>query len=110
MRGMKAKQRKCLTCILYKMQVYNKSSPVRLIIILIFPFTSIKQLTLPDKSQIEKKVLELERVLSALQNKSVGAILSFVCCFFINRSYRINTKALGCIIMRLKTRLVVIIS
>ena len=64
------------------MQVYNKSNPLRFIIILIFPFTSIKQLTLPDKSQIEKKVLELERVLSALQNKSVGAILSFCLLFF----------------------------
>ena len=92
------------------MQVYNKSNPLRLIIILIFPFTSIKQLTLPDKSQIEKKVLELERVLSALQNKSVGAILSFCLLFFINCSYRINTKALGYIVMGLKTRLVVIIS
>ena len=114
MRGMKAKQRKCLTnSHLYKMQVYNKSNPLRLIIFLLFPFTSIKLFTLPDKLQIEKKVQELERILSALQKNSVRAILflcSFFVCFFINRSDRINTKALRCIVMPLKTRLVVIIS
>ena len=59
-RGMKAKQRKCSTysheIYLYKMQVYNKSNPLRRIIFHIFPFTSIKLFTLPDKSQIEKKV------------------------------------------------------
>ena len=114
MRGMKAKQRKCLTnSHLYKMQVYNKSNPLRLIIFLLFPFTSIKLFTLPDKLQIEKKVQELERILSALQKNSVRAILflcSFFVCFFINRSDRINTKALRCIVMPLKSRLVVIIS
>ena len=117
MRGMKAKQRKCSTnshdIYLYKMQVYNKSNPLRLIIFLLFPFTSIKLFTLPDKLQIEKKVQELERILSALQKNSVRAILflcSFFVCFFINRSDRINTKALRCIVMPLKTRLVVIIS
>ena len=111
MRGMKAKQRKCSTnSHLYKMQVYNKSNPLRLIIFLLFPFTSIKLFTLPDKLQIEKKVQELERILSALQKNSVRAILflcSFFVCFFINRSDRINTKALRCIVMPLKTRLVV---
>ena len=114
MRGMKAKQRKYSTnSHLYKMQVYNKSNPLRLIIFLLFPFTSIKLFTLPDKLQIEKKVQELERILSALQKNSVRAILflcSFFVCFFINRSDRINTKALRCIVMPLKTRLVVIIS
>ena len=117
MRGMKAKQRKCSTnshdIYLYKMQVNNKSNPLRWIIFLLFPFTSIKLFTLPDKSQIEKKVQELERMLSALQKNSVRAILflcSFFVCFFINRSDRINTKALRCIVIPLKTRLVVIIS
>ena len=108
MRGMKAKQRKCLTnsheIYLYKMQVHNKSNPLRWIIFLLFPFTSIKLFTLPDKSQIEKKVQELERILSALQKNSVRAILVF------NRSDRINKKAFRCIVMPLKTRLVVIIS
>ena len=114
MRGMKAKQRKCSTnshdIYLYKMQVYKKSNPLRWIIFLLFPFTIIKLFTLPDKSQIEKKVQELERILSALQKNSVRAILflcSFFVCFFINRSDRINTKALRCIVMPLKTRLVV---
>ena len=86
MRGMKAKQRKCWTnSHLYKMQVYNKSNPLRLIIFLLFPFTSIKLFTLPDKLQIEKKVQELERILLALQKNSVRAILclcSFFCLFF----------------------------
>ena len=67
---------------------------------------SIKQFTLPDKSQIEKKIQELEKILSALQNDLVRAILYFclfVCLFvFINHSYRMNTKALGCILMPLK--------
>ena len=73
----------------------------------------LKLFTQPNKSQIEKKVQELERILSALQKNSVRAILflcSFFVCFFINRSDRINTKALRCIVMPLKTRLVVIIS
>ena len=71
----------------------------------------LKLFTQPDKSQIEKKVQELERILSALQKNSVRAIL-FLClfvCFHINRSNRINTKALECIVMPLKTRLEVII-
>ena len=117
MRGLKAKQRKCSTnsqeIYLYKMQVYNKSNPLRWIIFLLFPFTSIKLFTLPDKSQIEKKVQELERILLALQKNSVREFcvcVRFFVCFFINCSDRINTKALRCIVMPLKTRLVVIIS
>ena len=90
MRGMKAKQRKCSTnshdIYLYKMQVYNKSNPLRLIIFLLFPFTSIKLFTLPDKLQIEKKVQELERILSALQKKfgKSNFVFVFVFCLFFH--------------------------
>ena len=40
----------------------------------------LKLFTQPNKSQIEKKVQELERILSALQKNSVRAIL-FLCLF-----------------------------
>ena len=71
----------------------------------------LKLFTQPDKSQIEKKVQELERSSRLYKKNSVRAIL-FLClfvCFHINRSNRINTKALECIVMPLKTRLEVII-
>ena len=43
----------------------------------------VKLFTLPDKSRVEKKVQELETILSALQKSSVRVIYIYFFYFFI---------------------------
>ena len=75
-------------------------------------YMPFKLFILPDKSQIEKKIQELEGILMALQKNSVSNsffsfffVFVFFVFFVINRSDRINTEVHGCMIMLLETGL-----
>ena len=52
----------------------------------------VKLFTLPDKSPVEKKVQELETILSALQKNSVRAIIFFIFFFYESIGHRAELK------------------